>query len=568
MHIKPVDRTVNQLLGAGYYKIPRFQRPYSWDRENVEDLWSDAIANDDPDYFIGSFVLFRERDHGDTYMIVDGQQRLTTITLLLAAIRNALDQLEFDDHAKGIQKLIEREDLNNELRFVLQTETSYPFLQEYIQKHGIPELSRSVGKEEQALQLAFDYLGEKVAAVLSAVDEDPSIAVRSKRSVKQKRLVRLRDNALRLQLIVVELTNEDDAYLIFETLNTRGKDLGIADLVKNHLTRMLRPSNKGVDVAKEKWRSILSLFDSSAASIDVNAFIHHAWLSRHPYIGREKLFKELKKKFDRRTAMTYLDGLVADAEIYRHILEPSSYDWPKQELDIEASLEALKIFRVVQPVPMILAILRQYRAKGLTQAQIRSILRDMENFHVQFTAVTAQRTGGGTARMYAATAEEITNAKDKNARAQVLKNFKAKMRERVPGYQEFEANFKEIEFLSDNTKQRSLVQYLLRRLDSDCRSGSPVDYSRMTIEHIAPENSRPGSVSPEGIGRIGNLILLPEEVNHRIGNADFATKLAAYRSCGAAFDSVLGSATVWTDAEIEARTIVLAQRAYEQVFRV
>jgi hypothetical protein len=94
---------------------------------------------------------------------------------------------------------------------------------------------------------------------VTAVDDDPMIAPTKKKQEKQKKLLRVRDNALRLQLIVVELTNEDDAYLIFETLNTRGKDLGPADLIKNNLTRMLRPTNKAVDIAKDKWTGILTL---------------------------------------------------------------------------------------------------------------------------------------------------------------------------------------------------------------------------------------------------------------------------------------------------------------------
>jgi uncharacterized protein with ParB-like and HNH nuclease domain len=569
MHIKPVDRTISQLLEAGFYKIPRFQRPYSWDKENVDDLWTDAIASDDPDYFIGSFVLYKEKEHSNTYMVVDGQQRLTTLTLLLAAVRNALDTLYESNLATGIQKLIEREDINNDRRYVLQTETSYPFLQEYIQKHGAAELPKSAGREEQALELAFEHLTSKVAGVLQAVDDDPGIAPARKNSTKQKKLLAIRNNALRLQLIVVELTNEDDAYLIFETLNTRGKDLGVADLVKNYLTRLLKPTNKAVDVAKEKWNSMLTLFDTSAAEIDVNAFIYHSWLSRYPYTGKERLFKDLKSRIaNKAMAMTFLNDLVDDAELYRQLLEPEAHNWTKQEREIAASLTALNIFKVVQPVPMTLAIMRSYRAAGLNMSQTRAILHAMENFHVQFTAVTAQRTGGGTARMYAAAAEELTNAKDKNQRAKVLNRFKLKMRERIPSYQEFEANFAEIEYRSDNTKQKAVVQYLLRRVDTHLRGGSYMDYNVMSIEHIAPESPAPGAPSVQGIGKIGNLVLLAENINNKLGNADFKAKLAAYKKAGSPHDPVLNGAAFWTDAEINQRTINLARLGYDTVFRV
>jgi uncharacterized protein DUF1524 len=90
----------------------------------------------------------------------------------------------------------------------------------------------------------------------------------------------------------------------------------------------------------------------------------------------------------------------------------------------------------------------------------------------------------------------------------------------------------------------------------------------MTIEHIAAENPKPSAVTLKHVGRLGNLLLLPEKVNGELGNADLATKLKAYKKCGVPLDPVLENATAWTDGEIEARTNELARRAYETVFKV
>lgn len=568
MLIKPADRTIKNLLEGSFFSIPRFQRPYSWDKENVDDFWNDAIANDDPDYFIGSFVLYRQAGQADSFMIVDGQQRLTTITLILAAVRNALATLGRRELAEGVQKLIEREDIDNKKCFVLGTETSYPYFQEYIQKHGTPSAAGGDGAEEESLRLAFEYLQDNIGATLDAVDADPTVALAKKPDEKRRRLLRIRDNILRLQLIVVELTNEDDAYLIFETLNTRGKDLGIADLVKNLFARSLKPTHKGVDIAKDKWNAIRSMFEASAANLDLNSFVYHAWLSRHPYTGKDKLFKEIKARVTNKNAMSMLDDLLADADLYRQLLEPAAHGWPKQERDIASSLRALTVFRVLQPVPMTLSILRTFRAGGLTTRQTKAILREMENFHVQFTAVTNQRTGGGTARMYAASAEALTVAPNKNKRAQILKEFKAKMRARIPSQQEFEANFHEVSFFSENTKQRALVQYLLRRFDQHLRTGPPVDYDSMTIEHIAPENGTGPGVSSTRLGKIGNLLLLPDSENVKLGTKDIKAKRLAYKSLNVPLDPVLARAPAWTDAEIDRRTSHLAKVAFEEVFKV
>lgn len=566
MDIKPVDKTVKQLLESGYYRIPRFQRPYSWDQDNVDDFWVDAVSNADPDYFIGSFVLHTKPDEDDVYHVVDGQQRLTTITLLLAAARNALDALGFKDQAGGIQKLIEREDLNNQKQFILQTETSYPFLQEYIQKFSSPDLPGINSDEQETLQSAFSYIESKIQSSIDAIDLDATIPKSKKLTKKRDQILLIRDRVLRLQLISISLTTEDDAYLIFETINTRGKDLGISDLVKNHLARLLRPKNKGVDQAREKWKSILNEFNVSDADMDINVFLHHVWLSQYPYLSKEKLFKSIKEKVGQSAASAYLNSLVSDSKIYRAIFEPTSRKWSSEERQVSESLRAFIVFRVVQPVPLVLSLLRAYDAQKLSLAQLREVLREMENFHVQFTAITAQRTGGGTSKMYATTAEAISNAANKNACGNILKDFRAKMRNRVPPKDEFVANFRSINYLSTGTRQKALVQYLLRRYDSHWRS-SPIDYAQMTIEHIAPENPKDGGDSP-GNGMLGNLILLPHDLNVKIGNKPFSQKMTAFKANGIPLDEKLLAVTSWGNKEIHERTDYLADVGYEKIFKV
>src|SRR4030042_6233456 len=122
MKINSIDRDLRELLNSAFYIIPRFQRPYSWDKENVQDFWNDAIANREDDYFIGSFVVYKIGE--DSFGIVDGQQRITTITMLLCAIRDAFLVNGFVDLSEGMHGLIERKDINNRINYVLQTETS------------------------------------------------------------------------------------------------------------------------------------------------------------------------------------------------------------------------------------------------------------------------------------------------------------------------------------------------------------------------------------------------------------------------------------------------------------
>lgn len=95
-----------------------------------------------------------------------------------------------------------------------------------------------------------------------------------------------------------------------------------------------------------------------------------------------------------------------------------------------------------------------------------------------------------------------------------------------------------------------------------------MNYDAMSIEHIAPESPVAGAPVVQGVGKLGNLILLPEAVNNKLGNADFKAKLAAYKKVAAPVDDVLAATSGWTDAEIDQRTANLAKVGYDKVFKV
>lgn len=134
MKIESSDTNVERLFTSDFLVIPRFQRPYSWDDENLEDFWNDVVQAEGSDYFIGSMVLYESGRQ--QYGVVDGQQRLTTITILLCVIRNFFKEFGNDNLAKGLHSLIERGDRDSVNRYVVMTETSYPFFAEEIQKFG------------------------------------------------------------------------------------------------------------------------------------------------------------------------------------------------------------------------------------------------------------------------------------------------------------------------------------------------------------------------------------------------------------------------------------------------
>ena len=284
MKIESIDRTIEQLLTMGYFKIPRFQRPYSWEQPELEEFWNDTIVESETDYFIGSIVLFRYSDA--LFGVVDGQQRLSTITMFLCALRNLMSTQGMNDLANGLHRLIERPDIENKNQFVLQTESSYPYLQEHIQHFGLLESSVVPGEEELRLKDAFDFLHDNLAQLAQSIQDDTTLSDVKRRNALKTKLIELRDKMLRLKVILITLNSEDDAYIIFETLNTRGRDLTVSDLVRTHITRLIPQRNSNVDRSKERFNAVVAAFDVSAGDVSVNTFLHHYWLSKYCKWGK------------------------------------------------------------------------------------------------------------------------------------------------------------------------------------------------------------------------------------------------------------------------------------------
>jgi len=124
------------------------------------------VVENDADYFIGNFVVY---DDKGVRGVVDGQQRLTTITMLLCALRNLFQAQGFNPLAKGVHNLIERPEIKNELYYVLQTETSYPYFQEHIQKFGKAGVAPQAGPEERLLKQAHDFLRTNLDSIVAGI---------------------------------------------------------------------------------------------------------------------------------------------------------------------------------------------------------------------------------------------------------------------------------------------------------------------------------------------------------------------------------------------------------------
>jgi len=567
MKIESTDQDIRALLASAYYRIPRFQRPYSWDRENIQEFWDDIIRGKPSDYFIGSMVVYKHSN--DSYGIVDGQQRLTTITVLLCVLRDKLGELGFQDLAKGVHGLVERRNIDNKKQFILSTESSYPFFQDHIQKWGEGEVQVEILKEEENLNNAYTRLKSLVEGAVQSIQNNTTLTKTQAKKQLRECLTTIRDALLDLKLIFIKLDAEDDAYVIFETLNTRGKDLSLTDLVKNHLAKHLKSKSASLDHTKIKWETMLNTIEGSSVDLESDTFTHHFWLSKYDYLPVKKVFKTLKKKVTKSRAGRFLDELVEDAGTYRTIHEPRYGKLLLNHHRIVDALEALLLFRVRQQTPCVLSLVRSFKEKKIKKKHLEDALVAIEKFHFLFTAVTSQRSSGGISKMYAALGRDLTEAKDTQQAVTVIRLLKKKLRDRVPSLAEVKALFPYIIYTENVTKHRKLVKYVLASLDRAQGSGGVVHYERQTIEHLVPQSvigskGRTDSV----IGQLGNLILVSDDLNAKLKDKPFADKIKILDEAGVPLPEVMKKKTEWSPKAISDRTKRLAEEAYDSVWKI
>lgn len=560
MKIQCVDRDVRQILESGTYVIPRFQRPFSWDKDNIDEFWNDSTSEVKKDYFIGAFVTYNISS--SVYGVVDGQQRLTTITIALCAIRDKYRELGQLALAKGVHRLIETRDLNDVAQFVLRAETSYPYLQTKIQSYEKEDEDLDIADEEKAIGIAYQTIQSHLNAGINKIAEvDPEKATRN----VKKWLDQVRDKILSLKVISITLDNQDDAYTIFETLNTRGKDLTAADLAKNHFLRLLPSKGKSTDRPKDHWLEMQAELEDAERPIPLKTFLHHYWLSKHPFTTERQLFKAIRTNVNAMNVKETLAELRSDSGLYRGIAEPAGLDlWTRATSDVKDSLHCIsRILNIQIANPLLLTALRHFKARRLKDGQVRELIGLVEKYHYIYTTICMLPSSGGVSQMYAAHARGIANASSSNDLGQEIADFKKKIKAKVPGKDVFVSKFRGLNYVFG--RQRDVIRYTLWRLDKARCPALDIERDNSSIEHIVPQANKIGYQSHG----IGNLLLVPTKFNgEKLGAKPFLEKREALINGGFPLEPSIRNAATWTTKEIEERTEELAEYAYDTVWKI
>lgn len=561
MNFNTTNSTFRQLLGNGLsYRVPPFQRDYSWTEEEWDDLWQDMHglfeADGESAHYMGYLVL--QSSDSKRFDIIDGQQRLATISLMILASLSHLKDLstaglDADDNTRR------REQLQNSYIGYLDPVSLVPRSKLELNRHNnsfyqtyivpldkLPQ--RGLNASEHQLRKAFIWFKEHIKAHCGGM-----------RAESGRELAAFIDSLVdKLFFTVITVTDELNAFKVFETLNSRGVRLSATDLLKNYLFSIISTQNTHeaeLNALEEQWERIVGMLGSESFP----EFLRVFWNSRNKLARKSELFKTIRKQISsREAAFQLLRQLDQSAAVYAALRDHQDVSWNKDEQDC---LKQLMMFNVRQPLAMLMACHERYYEAERTV--FTRILRAVAVLSFRYNVICNLQSNDQE-RLYSEIAKKVSDS----AYAAPAELFAA-LRAVYPDDNHFKAAFAEKEFRTANSRNKKVVRHILFAIERQLYGNDfDLESAKYSIEHILPEHPSAAwsfieeSKQERMIYRIGNMTPLESSRNKELGNGEYASKRLSYQqSAFMMTQAVAEHYDTWNEEKIESRQKQLADKA-------
>lgn len=535
--------TVGHFLADSFIRVPIYQRSFAWEITNVQDLFDDIKNSFPEDYFIGTIVVTNK---GDYYEIVDGQQRLVTICIFFAAVR---DFLKENDNEKWryieIKYLLEESlrETERKPKLILNS-TDHDF---YLKKILLKTDAYISKESHKRIEEAYNYIRDYVVKP----------EYNSKKIDGLLDLVEFIQN--KLKIVVVIVPDEANAYTIFETLNDRGLALSQTDLIKNYL---FNKAGERLVEAQDKWAKFTGAIESSVSEEEILQYTRYFWSSKYGLVREKELFKEIKVKIiNKNQALSFLNNLESGTEKYLALLNPNHPLWKDYPVSCVNSLSDLIELRLVQPRPLLFAILEIFTNKNDVSESFKLIV----SWSVR-NLITGVIGAGTLEKEFSNQAKLINDGKITD-----FNQLKKSISRNIPTDDQFKSAFK-----IASVSKSYIARYYLRKLEElyrETKELSPLkDPEKVNLEHVLPEN--PNNLSKDWLNfdevkhktyvrRLGNLTLISNKLNEEAANGSFQDKIKFFKDSEIEVTKNICNYLAWSPQTIEERQEEFASKAIE-----
>lgn len=531
--MKAESYKISKVFSSGgeiHYLMPHFQRQYSWQKTEWQVLLEDAIAiyqeydsEREPEHFIGSLVVINDGTRNGTitaFNLVDGQQRLTTLSLLFLVLRDIVNTND-PKLAKKINKFLVNLDEEGEVYFKILPTNKNSDRQAYqaIIKGEKPD------QTESFIPKAYSYFYRELDSKFKAGELDIS------------KFFTVLQNCF--QVVFIELNKNESPYHIFESLNAKGKPLTQPDLIRNYMAMML-PTSQQENAFTKYWEKIESLLQEDrkvgkSGLGELTAFIRHYLaikmrnLCSEPHIYAR--FRDYCKDLKDPEFVEEIATLLNFAEYYNKLLRPENEVKPH----IKTALIRLNTFDLSTAYPFLLTLYNEYNSRKIALDEFIKSLNLLENYLVR-RYVCAKPTNY-LSKMFASLWKDVVAIKDEDESLSLSTALqKVLITKQYPNNNDVKQSIQSQKVYDKNHTQKIyLVIDTINRHLSKGTGGFTVLDQNPSIEHILPQTPSEDWKNELGVDELkqiyrdyldtwGNLTLVTSEWNSKLSNSAFLVK--------------------------------------------
>lgn len=535
--INPNPAKIEDILNSSIqYAVPRYQREYTWGKNEALEFLDDlkSYSESKGSLFLGTLIFDISEESQGRISVVDGQQRITTILLLLIACRNFAKKI----NAVSLATLIQ-----SKITFVDPT-TAQPLGCRLIASESIRDVFEEISKYEWDGNFPSrirDIDGRRTRWQVNRLKPIYDFFLSVIKDFDQIRLSRFLKTIYEAYVVRIDIEDEIEAFSIFERTNGRGVDLEASDLLKNYLFA------QGVDGLDEVWPQIIENSDGTLLRM-----LKYFYVSRKGYVAKSNLYKEIRKYGNEIGAKKLVKELDEFSRYYTTIRNADSAgiktyfdsiscnaiagDQDKFE-KIHVALEGLRLFKIAQIYPLIYAAISCFVRNGggedrALSKKLISMFDLMEKYHFINNAI-CERIGNEVEKLYADFCVKYAESDDFE---QTTKTLVSSLKKQLASEEEFASRFVEISYSAGSIP---LISYIFDRINNvGLHPGQRVHIfnpdqkilrRNHNIEHFYPQTPESDmKLDPntlEVVDNIGNLLAISFRTNSSLGNLSPEKKL-------------------------------------------